>query len=387
MALHDCAPYCARPVLNMFTAPDCDGHGVGALNASPNCEQVHHFTISQTCPTLCGLAFDPGGIAVVKSMIREWFNAQEAIAAGSALADSFLRDDVRANKGRAKAHGADRRSEVQRLLRRAVLDATPLKLNLFKRAKFLGSFKWRLIDQGFDEVGADELTHLLLLQLSGARTQSAATLPARAPSGGASRKHIDLSLGAADAAARQGDYAEAVVRLQEVLSADPDHAIALSNLGDALCFLGRYPEAEGAYRRAVQADPKRADTHLKLGTVLHWRGDSLGSETTLRRAVKLEPRSANALCGLGHALNALDRADDRPHRRERRAERRLCPESGRAVLPEQPGGAGLPGRPATGVGGRGSSHGRRRRHEPESHPEEVPVRMAVIRRTWRPLAA
>ena len=243
-------------------------------------------------------------------MILEWLNAQEAIAAGSALADSFLRDDARANKGRAKAQGADRRSEVQRMLRRAVLDAAPLKLNLFKRAKFLGSFKWRLIDQGFDEVGAGELTHLLLLQLSGARTPSAATLPARAPSGGASRKHIDLSLGAADAAARQGDYAEAVVRLQEVLSADPDHAIALSNLGDALCFLGRYPEAERTYRRAVQADPKRADTHLKLGTVLHWRGDSLGAETTLRRAVKLEPRSANALCGLGHALNALDRADD-----------------------------------------------------------------------------
>ncbi len=113
-------------------------------------------------------------------MILEWFSAQDAIAAGHALADSFLRDDALATKGRAKAQAGDRRIEVQRLLRRAVLEARPLKLNLFKRAKLLGAFKWRLIEQGFDEAGASELTHLLLLQLSGARTSQAASQPARA---------------------------------------------------------------------------------------------------------------------------------------------------------------------------------------------------------------
>ena len=74
-------------------------------------------------------------------MILEWLNAREAIGAGGALADSFLRDDARANKGRAKIYGGDRQAEVQRLLQRAVLDAKPLKLNLFKRAKLLGAFK------------------------------------------------------------------------------------------------------------------------------------------------------------------------------------------------------------------------------------------------------
>ena len=243
-------------------------------------------------------------------MIFEWFNAQDAIASGHALADSFLHDDTRPGKGRAKTQGGDRRTEVQRLLQRAVTNAKPLKLNLFKRAKLLGAFKWRLIEQGFDEGGAGELTHLLLLQLSGARTSPAAIPSMRAPSGGGARKRIDLSLSEADAAAHRGDYDEAVERLQEVLSADADHVLALCNLGDALCFLGRYPEAERAYRSAVQADPKRAETQLKLGTVLHWRGDFSGAETALRRAVKLEPRSANALCGLGHTLNALDRSDD-----------------------------------------------------------------------------
>ena len=244
------------------------------------------------------------------SLIPEWFNAQEAIAAGHALADAFLRDVTRATKGHAKIQSEVRGAEVQRLLQRAVLDAKPLKLNLFKRAKLLGAFKWRLIEQGFDGARAAELTHLLVLQLGGVRLASAVPSSMPAPSAGGTRRRIDLSLGAADAAAQRGDYAEAVVRLKEVLLADENHVTALNNLGDALCFLGRYPEAEHAYRRAVQANPKRADAQLKFGTALNWRGDFLGAETALRRAVKLEPRSPNVLCVLGHTLTALDRADD-----------------------------------------------------------------------------
>ncbi len=238
----------------------------------------------------------------------EWFNAREATTVGSSLADAYLRDSTSASKTRAKAQASDRRSDVQRLLRRAVLNARPLKLNLFKRAKLLGSFKWRLIEQGIDRGSADELTQLLLLQLSGGPL--AAPVPAATPPATAPRKRIDPLLSAADAAAAKGDYAETVVQLQDLLAIDPDHVIALSNLGDALCFLGRYPEAERAYRRSVQIDPRRADTHLKLGKLLQWRGDFLGSETTLRRATKLEPRSANALCSLGDTLSAIDRVDD-----------------------------------------------------------------------------
>lgn len=241
-------------------------------------------------------------------MMLDWFNAREATTIGSSLADSFLRDSTAPSKSRSKAQTADRRTDVQRLLRRAVLNARPLKLNLFKRAKLLGSFKWRLIEQGIDRGSADELTQMLLLQLSGG--PFAAPTPAATPPANASRKRIDGLLSAADAAAAKGDYAETVVQLQDLLAIDPDHVVALRNLGDALCFLGRYPDAERAYRRSVQVDPRRADTHLKLGKVLQWRGDFLGSETTLRRATKLEPRSANALCSLGYTLSAIDRVDD-----------------------------------------------------------------------------
>lgn len=241
-------------------------------------------------------------------MMLEWFNAREATTVGSSLADSYLRDSASASKTRAKSQTSDGRGDVQRLLRRAVLNARPLRLNLFKRAKLLGSFKWRLIEQGIDRSSAAELTQLLLLQLSGG--PFAAPVPAATPPAASPRKRIDPLLSAADAAAAKGDYAETVVQLQDLLAIDSDHVVALSNLGDALCFLGRYADAERAYRRSVQIDPRRADTHLKLGKVLQWRGDFLGSETTLRRATKLEPRSANALCSLGYSLSAIDRVDD-----------------------------------------------------------------------------
>ncbi|MGC8518838.1 MAG: sulfotransferase, partial [Steroidobacteraceae bacterium] len=158
--------------------------------------------------------------------------------------------------------------------------------------------------------GAGELTHRLLLQLGGLRASNETLTPAAGSSARPSPRNIDTVLGSADAAAAQGDYGEAVVRLQEVLSARPDHVTALRNLGDALCFLGRYPDAESAYRRAVQVAPKRADVHLKLGSILHSRGDFAGAETTLRRAVKLESRNPNPLCVLGHTLTALHRTDD-----------------------------------------------------------------------------
>jgi tetratricopeptide (TPR) repeat protein len=240
-------------------------------------------------------------------MLLDWFNAREATTVGSSLADSFLQDSAKARNTRQKTPASDRGADVQRLLRRAVLNARPLKLNIFKRAKLLGSFKWRLIEQGIDRGSADELTQTLLLQLSGGPFAAPASAT---PPAAATRKRIDPLLSAADAAAARGDYAETVVQLQDLLAIDPDHAVALSNLGDALCFLGRYAEAERAYRRSVQIDPRRADTHLKLGKALQWRGDFLGSETTLRRATKLEPRSANALCSLGDTLSAMDRVDD-----------------------------------------------------------------------------
>ncbi len=240
-------------------------------------------------------------------MIFEWFNAHEATSVGSSLADSLLVEKETARDVRP--------AELQRLLQRAAQDARPLKLNLYKRAKLLGSFKWRLIENGVTQHRADELTHLLLVQLSGGApgpAESVARLP-NADVGGAppaSRKRIDPLLHAVDHDFSKGAYGDAIEKLREVLQIRPNHAFAHNKLGDALCRQGRYVEAEAEFRRALQIEPRRADAQFNLGNLLRWRGNFSGSEATLRRAVKQDPQNAEALIGLGHTLSALDRVEE-----------------------------------------------------------------------------
>lgn len=234
-------------------------------------------------------------------MMFDWFNAREAAALGSTLADSLALNDASAAAKRTPQHT----TEIQRLLQRAMRESRPLKLNMFKRAKLLGSFKWRLLEKGVEQGRADELTHLLLLQLSGAGGLS----PPGAQSGAlkAPRKRIDPLLAEVDAQLARGEYEAAIDRLQEVLGIDPDHATAHERLGAALSHLGRFAAAERALRRAIQLNANLADAHFNLGTLQRWRGDFAASETALRRAIKLNPRHAGALVGLGHTLGGMSR--------------------------------------------------------------------------------
>ncbi len=236
-------------------------------------------------------------------MIFNWFNAREAVTLGSSLADSLPISDAQA----ATKRTPQRNAEIQRLLQRAVREARPLKLNLFRRAKLLGSFKWRLLEKGFDQSRVEELTHLLLLQLSGVRRIGTV---AGAPAAKAPRKRIEPLLGEVEAQFARGDYGAAVERLEEVLAIEPNHALSHLNLGNALYRLGRYPPAEREFRRAIQLNPNLTDAHFNLGTLLRWRGDFAASETALRRAIKQNPRNPEALVGLGHALGGMDRFDE-----------------------------------------------------------------------------
>ena len=243
-------------------------------------------------------------------MILEWFNARDAVAVGNSLADSFLKSSP-PRSDQTASQGARQRAAVQQLLQRAVLDACPLKLNLFKRAKLVGSFKWRLIEHGFDPAKVEELTRLVLIQLSGGRHLPVfAEAPSAEGAAKVSRKRINPLLHGVDVDFSKGEYEEAVAKLQDVLAIKPDHAFAQNKLGDALCRLGRYSAAELAFQRAIQVEPRRADAHLNLGNVLRWRGDFTRSETVLRRAVKLDPRNSGPLTSLAHTLCGLDRLSE-----------------------------------------------------------------------------
>lgn len=243
-------------------------------------------------------------------MLRDWFDAREAAAAGAALAD-FLPEPSSAATGRKKTT-RDWRQDVPRLRQRIAREAGGLKLNLFKRAKLLNSFKWRLSELGFDQKSVDELTQVVLMQLcvKGQR----ATIPESnlvvRKDGGGSAKRLAILIGEANALVEQGKYAEAAKRLMEVLTVDNRRADAHAKLGAVLCCLGRYDEAESALRRAIELKSSCAGAHLTLGTLLRDKGQFAASETALRRAAKEDPKDAQALASLGATLGMRGRLSE-----------------------------------------------------------------------------
>jgi hypothetical protein len=144
-------------------------------------------------------------------MILDWFNSREAVEVGTVLADRFLSNDApRTARGRAAHRTGNAGAELQRFLQQATQRAKSLKLNVYKRAKLLSTFKWRLLEHGFDASAVEELTHLLTLQLSGAppkfSAESGSGLRKSGNSGSARR--LPGLLAKADACFTAGQYAE-----------------------------------------------------------------------------------------------------------------------------------------------------------------------------------
>jgi len=238
-------------------------------------------------------------------MILQWFDAQEATAAGTALADHFL-PDASPSAAALKKAGAmrDWREEVPRFRQRVAREAGRLKLNLFKRAKLLNSFKWRLLENGFDPKSADELTQVLVMQLlvKGGNAGLAQSQTVTKQQTGKSLRRLPILLGEADALFAQRNYAETAKRLRAVISLDERQAPAFAKLGTALCCMGQYAEGEVALRRAIELKPSLADAYLNLGTLLRDKGEFAASEAALRRATKLDPANAVAKANLGVTL-------------------------------------------------------------------------------------
>lgn len=241
-------------------------------------------------------------------MLPDWFNAREATQLGVTLADYYLPEDGASATGVRRPRSAKKgRSDLQVFIQRVAREARPLKLNLFKRAKLLNSFKWRLLERGVEHSTVEQLTELVLLQLSGRSlgfTVPSDTVRERSTEREPSRR-VPALLTEGDAQFAAGEHSEAAARYQEALAIKPRNPIARYKLGVALMMQGMYGQAEEEFRRATELKPSYAEAYFRLGTVLRWRGNFAASETALRRAIKLDPRNEEALVGLGHTQSGL----------------------------------------------------------------------------------
>lgn len=232
-------------------------------------------------------------------MMLDWFNAREATAMGTALADQFARRTApsRASGANAARGGSD--DAIQELLRRADGEVRSLRFNFFKKAKFANSFRWRLIENGVTKEFADEVTQMLVLRVSQPRTDPAPQVP-RADTG-----KTEQLVARANQCLANGEYEEAVDLLTKLDEQSPQQPVILNNLGVALFSLGRYSEAEQRYREAIAANPEYPDALCNLADLL--QANPQEAEEFVRRALKVNPKFPGARTKLGLLLLSAGR--------------------------------------------------------------------------------
>ena len=241
------------------------------------------------------------------------FSARQAAEGGSALADQFAPPTVSRSitRGKKKSAKGKRGAALEELLRRAERETRALRLNLFEKATFATTFKWRLLENGVERETADEVTRTLVLHISQNQADPA---PGRdsagAPADRPNSSTAQYLLTQGNEYLAQGAYAEAITSYGRLLKLNPRHAAAFNNLGAALCKVGRYREAEQHFHRAIGLKPGYSDAHGNLGTVLGFRGQFPESENSLRRALKLRPTHVDARSTLGLTLLSLGRPSD-----------------------------------------------------------------------------
>jgi tetratricopeptide (TPR) repeat protein len=100
-------------------------------------------------------------------------------------------------------------------------------------------------------------------------------------------------------AGREGHTEDAVSDFQEALNLNPDHLIALNNLGGAYRQLKRWEDARTTYERALQVNSDDAEANYGLGMVFAHNDDTAHAFELLQKALKLRPANPEALNNLG----------------------------------------------------------------------------------------
>jgi tetratricopeptide (TPR) repeat protein/peroxiredoxin len=111
-------------------------------------------------------------------------------------------------------------------------------------------------------------------------------------------------------ATREGQTAEAIPFFQQALELNPDHLIALENLGNAYRQQKKWEEARKTLERAVAVGPQDPEANYSLGMVFAQLNDNDRAYEYLQRALKSRPGYPEALNNLGILYLRTGRRDD-----------------------------------------------------------------------------
>jgi hypothetical protein len=93
-----------------------------------------------------------------------WFDAREAREFGVSLADTLAKSLATSERKRQSL--AKRNELLEKLFVQVRLFKQTHKLNFYKKAKIGTSFKWKLLELGFDRELVDALTHEIMVRVS-----------------------------------------------------------------------------------------------------------------------------------------------------------------------------------------------------------------------------
>jgi glutathione synthase/RimK-type ligase-like ATP-grasp enzyme/Tfp pilus assembly protein PilF len=121
---------------------------------------------------------------------------------------------------------------------------------------------------------------------------------------------IDLRFGYACALEDLGRIVEAQRAYVDVLSRDPTHFGALTNLGSLLHNAGNRDVARAFYTKAVVSHPEDPMGHLNLGNALVEDGETEAALAHYKEALRLQPGSSNAHFSLSLLYRKLGDEDE-----------------------------------------------------------------------------
>ncbi len=125
-----------------------------------------------------------------------------------------------------------------------------------------------------------------------------------------SSEWADNKLRAAVSYHRTRQLAEAMRLYAEILSREPKHVVALSNLGVLKCQVGEARQATELIGKAIALQPNYAEAHNSLGVALKDQGRLEEAVAACQKAVRLKPNYAEAHNNLGIAIQEQGRLEE-----------------------------------------------------------------------------
>jgi predicted O-linked N-acetylglucosamine transferase (SPINDLY family) len=143
-------------------------------------------------------------------------------------------------------------------------------------------------------------------QCCGKHAEAAAT----APTGKQTAHNADTLNNHGVVELERGNPAEAERYFREALAVDPNHALAIGNLGTTLSALGHYADAIACYERAIALKPDYVDARANLGQLVLSRFHYDAAIHFCERALAIDPDHVNALNNVGAAYYHKKKMDD-----------------------------------------------------------------------------